>query len=171
MARHDTVRADELPTGIQSGRPGSELRHCTRAALARRLPARQSGLPRRDLVLGDAHLLFLRGVHSPGALLYVSLPASAAWLLGYKAGIWTAGGCLLSALVFTILEMTHTSLPFQRMATPLGTWAIIVQAVLIAVPVGQIIGRLRETLKELQRHKQHLESLVDERTHETCTGV
>jgi signal transduction histidine kinase/ActR/RegA family two-component response regulator len=73
---------------------------------------------------------------------------------------------LLSALVFTVLEMTHTSLPLRR-ATPLGIWAVLVQAALInAIPVGQIIGRLRETLKELQRHQQHLESLVDQRTHE-----
>src|SRR5271154_2891878 len=43
------------------------------------------------------------GVHSPGALLYVSLPASAAWLLGYTAAIWTVGGCLVGALVFTVL--------------------------------------------------------------------
>ena len=107
------------------------------------------------------------GIHSPGALLYVSLPASAAWLLGYKSAIKTAGGCLLSALVFTVLEMTHASLPLQAKATPLGIWAVIVQAVLInAIPVGQIIGRLRETLQELQRHRQHLESLVDQRTHE-----
>ena len=34
---------------------------------------------------------FYGGVHSPGAVLHVSLPASAAWLLGYKACIWTAG--------------------------------------------------------------------------------
>ncbi len=54
------------------------------------------------------------GIHSPGALLYVSLPASAAWLLGYKAAIRTAGACLLGALVFTVLEMTHESLPLQR---------------------------------------------------------
>jgi signal transduction histidine kinase/ActR/RegA family two-component response regulator len=107
------------------------------------------------------------GVHSPGALLYVSLPVSAAWLLGYKAAIRTAGGCLLGALAFTVLEMTHASVLFHHMATPLGTWAIIVQAVLInALPVGQIIGRLRETLKELQGHQQHLESLVEQRTHE-----
>jgi signal transduction histidine kinase len=92
------------------------------------------------------------GVHIPGALLYVSLPASAAWLLGYKAGIWTAGGCLLGALVFTVLEMTHASFSFQRQSTPLGTWFIIVQSVLInAIPVGQIIGRLRETITELRR--------------------
>jgi len=69
--------------------------------------------------------------------------------------------------VFTILEMTHVSIPPQRTGTPLGIWFIIVQAVLItAIPVGQIIGRLRETLKELQRQQQHLESLVHQRTHE-----
>ena len=109
---------------------------------------------------------FFGGVRSAGALLYVSLPASAAWLLGSTAAIWTAGGCLLSALVFTVLEMTHVSLPLRK-STPLGIWAVIVQAILInAIPVGQIIGRLRETLKELQRHQQHLQSLVDQRTHE-----
>ncbi len=107
------------------------------------------------------------GIHSPGALLYVSLPASAAWLLGYTAAKWTAGACLLSALVFTVLEMTHVSLPLQAKATPLGIWTIIVQAALInALPVAQIIGRLRETLNDLQRHQQHLESLVEQRTHE-----
>jgi signal transduction histidine kinase/CheY-like chemotaxis protein len=107
------------------------------------------------------------GVHSPGALLYVSLPASAAWLLGYAAAIWTAGGCLFGALVFMVLEIRHVSLPLQAKATPLGIWAVIVQAVLInAIPVGQIIGKLRGTLKELQLHQQHLESLVDQRTRE-----
>src|SRR6185503_3114955 len=40
------------------------------------------------------------GIHSPGALLYVSLPASAAWLHGYKAAIRTAVWCLLGALLF-----------------------------------------------------------------------
>ncbi len=109
---------------------------------------------------------FNGGVHSPGALLYVSLPASAAWLLGYEAAIWTAEGCLLSTLVFAVMEMMHASLPFSQ-ATPLGTWFVILQAVVInAIPVGQIIGRLRETLKELQRHQQNLELLVDQRTHE-----
>ena len=100
----------------------------------------------------------------------MSLPASAAWSSEQRRHK-DSGGCLLSALVFTVLEMTHVSLPLQAKATPLGIWAAIVQAVLInAIPVGQIIGRLRETLKELQRHQQHLESLVDQRTHE-CAGA
>jgi signal transduction histidine kinase/CheY-like chemotaxis protein len=107
------------------------------------------------------------GIHSPGALLYVSLPASAAWLLGSRAAIWTGSGCLFSALVFTVLEMTHTNLPLQAAATPLGIWTMIVQAALInAIPVGQIIGRLRGTLRELQLHQQNLELEVERRTEE-----
>jgi signal transduction histidine kinase/CheY-like chemotaxis protein len=110
---------------------------------------------------------FYGGIYSTGTLLYVSLPASAAWLLGFEAATWAMGGCLLSALVFAVLEMTHVTLPFQRLATPLGAWFIIVQAVLInAIPVGQIIGKLQETLRELQRHQRQLESLVDQRTKE-----
>ena len=90
------------------------------------------------------------GVHGSGALLYVSLPASAAWLLGYNAAIRTGGWCLLGALVFTVLEMMHVRLPYQHQATPLGTWFVIVQAVLInAIPVGQIIARLRESQRRL----------------------
>ena len=106
-------------------------------------------------------------VRSPGALLYVSLPASAAWLLGYKTGLKTAGWCLLGALVFTVLEMTHVSPPLQAHATVLGIWIVIVQAVMInVIPVGQIIGRLRETVEKLQQQQQQLESLVEERTRE-----
>ena len=118
-------------------------------------------------IWGTLICFFAGGIRSPGALLYVSLPASAAWLLGYTASIWTAGGCLLGALVFTVLEMVHVRLPLQIKATPLGIWAVIVQAVMVnAIPLGQIIGRLQEALRQLQRHQQHLESLVDQRTHE-----
>ncbi len=105
------------------------------------------------------------GIRSPGALLYVSLPASAAWLLGSAAAKKTAGACLFGSLVFTAVEMMHVSLSLQAKATPLGIWIVIVQAVVInAIPVGQIIDRLRKTLQELRGHKQHLESLVDQRT-------
>jgi signal transduction histidine kinase/DNA-binding response OmpR family regulator len=111
-------------------------------------------------------LSFFGGLHSPGTVLYVSMPISAAWLLGYRAAIWTAGGCVISALVFAVLEM-KASLPVAHRSTPLGIWAVLVQATLInAIPVGQIIGRLLQTLKELQRYQQHLEFLVEERTNE-----
>ncbi len=56
---------------------------------------------------------------------------------------------------------------FRVRSTTLGIWSVLVQATLIdAIPVGQIIGRLRETLEELQRYQQHLELLVEQRTNE-----
>ena len=111
--------------------------------------------------------IFFGGVPSTGMVLYVSLPISAAWLLGYRAALWTAGGCLLSALVFAVLEMMAVSCSRTVTGTPLGRWTVLVQATLInAIPVGQIIGRLRETLEELRRYQQHLELLVEQRTNE-----
>jgi len=106
-------------------------------------------------------LCFSSGFKSGGgALLYVSLPASAAWLLGYGAAIRTASACLLSAFVFAVLEMTHVIVPFQR-TTPLGMWFVIVQAVLInAIPLGQIIGRLRESQQDLAASRDEIRTLA-----------
>ena len=43
------------------------------------------------------------------------------------------------------------------LGTPLGKWTVLVQATLInAIPVGQIIGRLRETLAERNRAEEDL---------------
>jgi PAS domain S-box-containing protein len=100
------------------------------------------------------------GVSSPGALLYVSLPASAAWLLGSAAANWTAGTCISSALVFMVLEIAHL-IPPPRHATALGIWAMIVQAIVInAIPVGQIIGRLRESQRRLVSIYNTVEDII-----------
>jgi signal transduction histidine kinase len=99
-------------------------------------------------------------IRGGGALLYVSLPASAAWLLGCRAAIRMAGACLLSGLVFAVLEMTHETLPLQK-ATPLGIWFVIVQAVVInAIPVGQIIGRLQDLASDLERSRDEIRALA-----------
>jgi hypothetical protein len=57
--------------------------------------------------------LFFGGIRSIGVALFVTLPVAAAWLLGYRAALWTAAGCLGTALVFTILEMIGGGLPYQ----------------------------------------------------------
>jgi hypothetical protein len=67
VGRHDTVRSGEPPADLQSARPGSELRHRSRATPARPLPERRCDLPRRHLDLGDARLLFLRRGTQPGS--------------------------------------------------------------------------------------------------------
>jgi signal transduction histidine kinase/CheY-like chemotaxis protein len=107
------------------------------------------------------------GIHSHGLILYGTLPVSAAWLLGYEAALWTAGGCISTMLVFAILDMIGMVPPRIVNGTSLGIWFLAVQATLIGtIPVGQVIRRLLATLKELEAYKQNLELLVDERTAE-----
>ena len=108
---HDTVRSGEPPTDIQHVGPGSKLRRRTRAAPARELPGAGLTYLAGTWIWATIVSFSFGGVDSPGALLYVSLPASAAWLLGYKAAIRTAGGCLLGAVVFTVLEISRTGRP------------------------------------------------------------
>ncbi len=108
-------------------------------------------------IWGALVFLFTGGIRSPGTPLYVTLPISAAWLLGYRAAVWSAAGCLGTALVFTILEIRGVGLPAQLRATALGSWAVLVQATLIgAIPVGQVISRLLTTLAERNRAEEDL---------------
>ena len=100
-------------------------------------------------------------------VLYTTMPISAAWLLGYGAAMWTAGVGIATMLTFVCLEMLGAGPPRIVDPTPLGAWAVAVQAMLIGtIPVGQVIKRLTVTLDELQKYRQHLESLVDQRTAE-----
>ena len=106
-------------------------------------------------------------IRSTNLGLYSTLPVSAAWLLGYRAALWTAGCCISTMLVFAGLEMIGITAPHAVSGTPLGMWAVAVQATLIGtIPVGQVIKRLRATLEELQGYKQSLEQLVEQRTKE-----
>jgi signal transduction histidine kinase/CheY-like chemotaxis protein len=107
------------------------------------------------------------GIRTPALILYAAMPVSAAWLLGYGAALWTAGICAGTMFIFVCLEMFGSGPPRLVSSTPLGAWFVAVQATLIGtIPVGQVIKRLVETLNELQKYKQHLESLVDQRTAE-----
>src|SRR5579883_2898112 len=100
-------------------------------------------------------------------VLYATMPISAAWLLGYGAAMWTAAVGIATMSFFVCLEMLGAGPPRIVNPTPLGAWAVAVQAMLIGtIPVGQVIKRLTAALHELQKYKQHLESLVDQRTAE-----
>jgi signal transduction histidine kinase/CheY-like chemotaxis protein len=107
------------------------------------------------------------GIRTHALILYGTLPISAAWLLGYGAALWTACICSVTMLIFVCLEVFGSAPPRTLSATPLGVWFLAVQATLIGtIPVGQVIKKLVQTLNELQKYKQHLESLVEERTAE-----
>lgn len=107
------------------------------------------------------------GIRSSSVVLFTTLPVSAAWLLGYRASLWTAGWSIATMLVFACLDMMGVGPSGSAPSTALGSWAASVQATLICtIPVGQVIKRLLATLEELQGYKQDLELLVDRRTNE-----
>jgi signal transduction histidine kinase/DNA-binding response OmpR family regulator len=107
------------------------------------------------------------GIHASGVLLYVTLPASAAWLLGQRAALRMAAISVVSTMAFGILEMLRGVPPPPFRNTVLGFWFVAVQAILICtIPVGQVIQRLREALSEVEGYKDHLEQLVSQRTAE-----
>ncbi|HTT22409.1 MAG TPA: ATP-binding protein [Candidatus Sulfotelmatobacter sp.] len=107
------------------------------------------------------------GIRTHAIILYATIPISAAWLLGYGAAVWTAGLGISTMLIFACLETLGAGPPRILNSTALGVWAVAVQATLIGtIPVGQVIKRLTVTLDELQKYRQHLESLVNQRTAE-----
>jgi signal transduction histidine kinase/CheY-like chemotaxis protein len=138
--------------------------------------------------LRDASLLYLCGLWLPATLVifwnggihgvtmvfYVALPISAAWLLGYRAALITAGCCLGSALVMALLEQNGIRLPTYTPGKPFATWTTILAAMIIAaIPVARVLRDLKEALAgsqkdeaALREHKEHLEEVVQQRTAE-----
>jgi signal transduction histidine kinase/CheY-like chemotaxis protein len=105
------------------------------------------------------------GIHSVAAVLYLVLPISAAWLFGYKAALVNAGICLTSLLIMAVLEMNGRPMPMYFPGTPLGTWGVVVAAMIMAaVPIARILQIYKGTLAQLRNYQGHLEELVEERT-------
>ena len=119
-------------------------------------------------------IAFNGGIRSPVQTFYVTLPISAAWLFGYGGALWTAGVCLATVLVLAVIAAVGVPMPVRIPGTPLGLWAVFVQACLIGVvPVAQVLRALTEALnqsqakeEELSRYRRHLEELVEQRTAE-----
>ena len=120
------------------------------------------------------------GIHSSIMLVfYIALPISAAWLLGFRAALLIATACLLSTLAMALLDLAGVKLPTYFPGKPLGVWSNVLYATVIAtVPTAQVLKILKEALaasrrdiiertlaeKELRKHQEHLEELVDQRT-------
>ena len=80
------------------------------------------------------------GVRSPAQILYVTLPISATWLVGYEAALWASGICVSSALAFAVLEAARVHVPRSVRGTPLGAFSTFGVACLIGeVPIAQIL--------------------------------
>ena len=60
------------------------------------------------------------GIRNALIIIYGTLPASAAWLLGYGASLWMSGVSAVTVLVFAVLEMAGVAPRPTFTATPLG---------------------------------------------------
>jgi signal transduction histidine kinase/CheY-like chemotaxis protein len=118
--------------------------------------------------------VFHTGIDSPVLSLYVTIPISAAWLLGFRGALWTTALSLTSALAFAIFKIAGVHFPRYVAGGPLGIWAFLVFTVLIGgVPVARVLKTLQVALEqsrrarqELQEYRLHLEYLVTQRTAE-----
>ena len=114
------------------------------------------------------------GIRSLGFVFYIPLPILAAWLLGFRAALWNAAGCIGTSLMLAILEQRGVTLPQHSPGTPLSIWAVIVASTILAsVPVSRILQVLtgaladsRSAQEALQQHQERLEELVQQRTAE-----
>jgi PAS domain S-box-containing protein len=102
------------------------------------------------------------GIRSPSQILYVTLPISATWLLGYEAALWASGVCVTCALVIAVLEATRVYVPAAVRGTPLGAFSTFGVACLIgAVPIAQILRDLRLALSRSRQTEQALRESND----------
>ncbi|HEY6339884.1 MAG TPA: ATP-binding protein [Bryobacteraceae bacterium] len=114
--------------------------------------------------LSATHAMALNGgIRSPAQVFYVTLPISAAWLLGYEAALWVSGVCVSCALLFALLEVASVYLPPKAPGTAFGAFSSFGVACLIgATPVAQILRDLRFALTKSHR-AEHESRLITER--------
>src|SRR5205085_3655568 len=101
---------------------------------------------------------FHDGIFSPVLVLYVSIPISAAWLLGYRAALTGCIVCLTVSLAMAVLETFGIRAPrYFTGHIPLGMWALLLQAIIIAaVPVMVLLRILNKALDAANRSIREL---------------
>ena len=108
-------------------------------------------------LLSTLTIILNGGIHSVGIVLYLVLPISAAWLLGYHAALVNTGICLGSLLIMAVLEMNGRPMPRYFPGTPMGIWVTVVAAMIMAaVPIVRILQILKGALVQSESAKEAL---------------
>ena len=107
-------------------------------------------------------IIFNGGIRSVGAVYYLVLPISAAWLLGYRAALVSAGICLGSLLIMAVLDVSGHPMPRYIPGNPLGIWASVVEAMIMAaVPIARILQIYKEALARLRESEERFRNMAD----------
>ena len=112
------------------------------------------------------------GIRSPATVLYMSLPISAAWLLGQRAALVSALACLGSAFILALLETTGFRIHPYFPGTPFGIWSLILLATIVsAAPVVVVLGILQEALARSHTLSSRLLAIQDEERRRVARGL
>jgi PAS domain S-box-containing protein len=112
--------------------------------------------------IGTLLIALSGGIYSHVLVLYVSIPISAAWLLGYRATLVGSALCLAASLTMAILHALGMPLPKYFPGAPIGNWSMVLWAVIIAaVPVMVVLRTLNESLAMAQRWISELRQAQD----------
>lgn len=97
------------------------------------------------------------GIHGVTMVFYIALPISAAWLLGYRASLITAGVCLSCALAIALVEANGVRLPNYTPGHPISTWMNLLLAMIVAaVPTAQALQILKKALIQSESAREAL---------------
>jgi len=108
-------------------------------------------------VLNTITLALSGGLHSPLVALGITLPISAAWLLGYRAMLWATAGYFGSCLLMALLEIAGLG-PWSYFPLPpvMALAQLVKAAVIGVVPVAQTLKILTERLTQSQSDQEML---------------
>ncbi|HWB87331.1 MAG TPA: PAS domain S-box protein [Bryobacteraceae bacterium] len=98
------------------------------------------------------------GIRSPVLALYVAIPVSAVWLLGYRVSLFAGASCIGSAMILVALDIAGVELPHTIVGTSIGICIQLAGAILMAVvPLAQVLRALTEALARERGQFQALE--------------
>ena len=102
-------------------------------------------------------ILLNGGIASPVLVHYVSIPISAAWLLGFRAALVSSGVCLLASLLMALAAHLGIQIPRYFPGTPIGAWSQILQSMIVAtIPVIVVLRTLNQSLAAARRWIEEL---------------
>jgi PAS domain S-box-containing protein len=107
-------------------------------------------------------ILFNGGIHHVGLAVYIALPVSAAWLFGYRAALWTAATCLVSATTMAALETFGIGPLHYFRGLPIGIWFLLLECTAMGVvPVSVVLSSLRRALGQSRESEERFRTMAN----------
>jgi signal transduction histidine kinase len=102
-------------------------------------------------------LMFSGGITNRGTMFYVVISVTAAWLVGERVALISAGLFVVVALIMALLELSGVTFRRYFPGSPIAAWMLVVLFTALAIlPVNQILRSFREALKQARETVEEL---------------